>query len=401
MCTQITMVEDSRILIITYNFPPDISAGSFRMYYLVRELAKNSNLKIDIITSKPNRYYNFLSKNDHDYFNKFENVNIYKINNLFSSTSFIREVISYINFFIKVISFSRNKKYNLIFATSSRLMTAFLGACVSKLTTKIFYLDIRDIFLDTLKYSNKLFYYILYPIFNFMEKFSIKNSSHLNIVSKGFEDYFINKYDIKSLSVLPNGIDDTFINYFNKNKFNTINNKNIEILYAGNIGDGQGLHKIIPNILKYSNKNIKFKIIGSGRKLNLLKKIIHKMNIKNCQFIDPIDREYLLKEYEQASILFLHLNNYEAFKKVLPSKIFEYACTGKPIVAGVNGYAKKFILKNIKNAKVFDPCDYIKAIEEIDKIDLKTIKRTEFIRNFSRNEISIKISNQIINLINE
>ena len=52
-----------------------------------------------------------------------------------------------------------------------------------------------------------------------------------------------------------------------------------------------------------------------------------------------------MSEYDKASILFLHLNDYEAFYKVLPSKIFEYATTGKPIIAGVNGFAKDVISK--------------------------------------------------------
>ena len=44
-----------------------------------------------------------------------------------------------------------------------------------------------------------------------------------------------------------------------------------------------------------------------------------------------------------TDVLFLHLNDYSAFRKVIPSKIFEYAATGKPIVAGVSGYAAEFL----------------------------------------------------------
>ena len=49
------------------------------------------------------------------------------------------------------------------------------------------------------------------------------------------------------------------------------------------------------------------------------------------------------------SILFIHLNAYPAFEKVLPSKIFEYAATGKPILAGVSGYSADFIRNNLKD----------------------------------------------------
>ena len=60
------------------------------------------------------------------------------------------------------------------------------------------------------------------------------------------------------------------------------------------------------------------------------------------QIIDPVSRSDLFDEYKNADVLFLHLNDYAAFRKVLPSKIFEYAATGKPILAGVAGYMQNF-----------------------------------------------------------
>ena len=48
----------------------------------------------------------------------------------------------------------------------------------------------------------------------------------------------------------------------------------------------------------------------------------------------------LLNYYNQANILFLHLNSIKAFEKVLPSKIFEYAASNKPILAGVEDLLK-------------------------------------------------------------
>lgn len=53
-------------------------------------------------------------------------------------------------------------------------------------------------------------------------------------------------------------------------------------------------------------------------------------------------REDLLRVYRHADVLFLHLNNLKAFRRVLPSKIFEYAATNKPIWGGLSGYAGRF-----------------------------------------------------------
>ena len=100
-----------------------------------------------------------------------------------------------------------------------------------------------------------------------------------------------------------------------------------------------------------------------------------------------------------SDVLFLHLDGVEAFKKVLPSKLFEYAATNKPIIAGVNGYAKEFIDKNIDNAYVFNPCDVEGFNKVIEKLRMSSFKidRNQFCTKFSRSEIMKKMSIDILN----
>ena len=58
--------------------------------------------------------------------------------------------IKNINEEIEILYHLPEKNYDLIFCTSSRYMTAFLGARVSKKIKSPLYTDIRDIFLDAL-----------------------------------------------------------------------------------------------------------------------------------------------------------------------------------------------------------------------------------------------------------
>ena len=104
--------------------------------------------------------------------------------------------------------------------------------------------------------------------------------------------------------------------------------------------------------------------------------------------------------YKQADILFLHLDSSSPFKKVLPSKIFEYAATGKPILAGVSGYAAEFIKDNLEGAEIFDPVN----VDEMKKSLRKLIagpahfERKHFCMQYSRKLIMEKLSNDILNL---
>ena len=62
-------------------------------------------------------------------------------------------------------------------------------------------------------------------------------------------------------SFYTNGIDDVFLKYdFTKDK----KNKKVIITYAGNIGEGQGLEKIVPDMARKLGNEYEIHIIGDG-----------------------------------------------------------------------------------------------------------------------------------------
>ena len=97
--------------------------------------------------------------------------------------------------------------------------------------------------------------------------------------------------------------------------------------------------------------------------------------------------------------MFLHLNDYNAFKKVLPSKLFEYAALGKPIWAGVSGYAAVFVQKEIINASVFIPGNDIDAERALSVLSLEPQNRDNFIHKYARFNIMNKMAEDILSLI--
>lgn len=398
-----------KILILSFHYPPDLSAGSFRIEALVEQLSDNILEKglIDILTTSPHRYSQFQIDGDGFVTNKntsISRINVYRPNGGVLSQSFT--FLKYVNF---VFRKTRHKDYDVIFATSSKLMTAVLGAYLSKKKKTPLYLDIRDLFADTIKdiYPGWRQWF-LQPIFSNLERWSFNKATHLNIVSGGFKAYVNEKTKTKNISVHTNGIDELFMSNFHKHKrfSKTIdqpyaNQKCKTILYAGNIGEGQGLDLIIPSMSQYLGENYLFKIIGDGRRLSILKKNISEANIKNVEFHPPVEREKLLREYELADILFLHLNNNRAFDKVIPSKLFEFAATGKPILAGVSGFSAKFIKDNIKNCEVFKPCDAELAIKAMKRLNLSYQNRQKFILQFQRKEIMKRMSSELIELVDK
>jgi len=387
-----------KILFLSYYFYPDLSAGSFRSKALVDALIENGgpDIHVTVITTFPNRYDSY--REGVDISASSNQLDIIRVPVPQHEGKIFRQIKGFILYYCAVIKLAKTKKYNLVFATSSRLMTAFLGARVSKMLNVSLYLDIRDIFPDTIKhlFSDRIGY-IVSLIFSNIERWTIKSAKHINLVSQGFEGYFLNISQKLHFSFYTNGIDDEFIGFqSNADKKKPELNEKI-VLYAGNIGFGQGLHLILPKLAQKTAGRFRFRVIGDGGMLSDLKNEISSLGISNIEIVKPITRDKLSAEYANADVLILHLNKLPAFEKVLPSKIFEYAAMGKPILAGVTGYAAKFLQDELVDGiMIFEPCDIEAAALGLDNQKFMPISRENFIEKYKRTKIMSALALDIL-----
>lgn len=391
-----------KLLFVTFYYPPDLSAGSFRAAALVEALLEKlpGNLSIDIVTTLPNRYSSFSSEAVE--FEEKGNLSIYRIRLPSHHGGMLDQSKAFFEFFNRVRKFSTRSRYDVVYATSSRLMTAVLGAWVSRRKNTKFYLDIRDIFVETMEdiLSGKMISLFASPVFSLLERWAISKAEKVNLVSEGFRSYFEARYPEKKFSFFTNGIDEEFMRVgFNVEPRALNGNEPVKVLYAGNIGEGQGLHTIIPELAKRLSGKAEFKIIGDGGRKAVLESRIRHEGVGNVILESPISRDSLIECYKEADILFLHLNDYKAFKRVLPSKLFEYAAMGKPVWAGVAGFAAGFVRANISNAVVFPPGDAIEAERVFARLQLKEEPRTDFLCKFSRKKIMDKMAGDVLSVV--
>jgi glycosyltransferase involved in cell wall biosynthesis len=293
-------------------------------------------------------------------------------------------------------------EYAVVVATSSRLMTALLGAWVSVRKNSRLYLDIRDVFVENLSvlFSPSVAF-LMRAFFGFFERLAIDRADRVNLVSLGFLPYFQQRYPGREFSLFSNGVDDAFA-VDDKTYLSSATaelDSRVQVLYAGNIGDGQGLQFVLPQVAKKLEGRVHFRVVGSGGRLTDLRDAIRKLDVVNVEIMAPIPRSELLEYYRSADVLFLHLNDKPAFEKVLPSKLFEYAAMGKPIWAGVAGYAAEFILSEVENSVVFPPCDIQAAIESFEMLALNHTDRSRFVQRYARKKIMDAMAQDVMDLL--
>ena len=382
-----------RILVLSFYYQPDLCAGSFRCKALVDELAKMGTY-IHVVTTTPNRYESY--KVVAEKTNRANNVIVDRVSVPSHRSGMIDQMKSFYSFYKGAKKLSETNDYDLVFATSSRLFTAFLGAQVSREKRLPLYLDIRDLFVDTISdiLSPKVTW-LAKPVLSLIERYTFKSAKKINLVSKGFLPYFEQRYLGIATSLFSNGIDKEFIRASQIDHKVQAPESVINILYAGNIGEGQGLHKVIPAMAARLGKRIYFKVIGSGGLVHELRDEVSRRGLDNVELASPMDREALIKEYIQTDVLFLHLNDYEAFRKVLPSKLFEYGAMNKPILAGISGYSEEFVKSEISNCAVFSPGNPEDGVKKIESLRFSIKPRTGFIKKFDRQKIMGEMAKDI------
>jgi len=389
-----------RILLLTFFYPPDLSAGSFRARALVGALRAyaGETVHIDVLTTQPNRYHGHASETQ--VFESVDGVRIRRIRLPAHRSGFRDQAVAFVAFAWQATRYARGGRYDLVVATSSRLMTAVLGAWIAYRQGARLYLDIRDIFVENLgELFSRPVSSMLMVGFGALERWAVRRADKVNLVTAGFLGYFQARYPKQQFSQFTNGVDDDFVGFPLHDCRDLGKWRPLQILYAGNVGDGQGLHRIVPELARRLGDEVQFRIVGAGSRLEVLRQAIAASGVDNVELIEPTARGQLLGLYHKADVLFLHLNDFKAFRRVLPSKVFEYAASGKPVWAGVAGYAAEFVQAEITNAAVFAPCDSAGAIEALRRLRLGQTARPEFVARFARSRIMHEMAADVLQLV--
>lgn len=397
-----------KILVLTYHFTPDLGAGAFRNEAFVSALSNELEVGDDVhvLTTLPNRYDTYSI--DAPNFEYRDNVTIERIFVRKHLNTIGSQIFAFLQYAIGVLRITSKSDYDIVFASSSKLMTAFLGAFIARRKRAALFLDIRDIFLEVVDdvfagWKGALAKATFVPI----EKYAMSKADHINLVSEGFKGYFFDKYPDRVYSFFTNGVDPEVFDEISLRKTDRKkdtarykNNRAVRhIVYAGNIGSGQALASVVPNIASSLNPNVHFTILGDGLERESLIRSLEELGVADLVSVKPaVRREEVAELYSQADVLFLHLGKEKAFERVLPSKIFEYAATGKPILAGVSGFSANFLESEVENVAIFPPSDAVAAVDALKRLSMSNCDRSGFVKKYSRSNIARRMAIEVRSL---
>ncbi|MFE4072831.1 glycosyltransferase family 4 protein [Peribacillus sp. YIM B13477] len=182
------------------------------------------------------------------------------------------------------------------------------------------------------------------------------------------------------------------------------NDDAFNLIFAGNIGNAQGLD-ILPKVAvlikaKQLNRKIRFNIVGDGRYKETLVKIVESNNVGEMFNFIPKQPANRIPEFMAAcNSAFLCLTNNPLFEMTIPAKLQSYMACGIPIIASADGETSQIIKES--NAGLSSPAGDIQKLSEIIiEISSKSSKelneiglnaKSYYDKNFNKEELLNKM----------
>tara|TARA_B100001029_G_scaffold45679_1_gene36092 strand:+ start:957 stop:2174 length:1218 start_codon:yes stop_codon:yes gene_type:complete len=339
-----------KILFLTDNFPPEMNAPANRTFEHCREWMKYPNVEITIITGVPNFPRGVVYKGYKNKFYQKEIVSGIEIIRVWTyiaeNKNTFRRTIDYVSFCISSFIAGLFQKFDVIIGTSPQFFTVISAFLLAKCKRKPWIFELRDLWPESIKSVGLIKNNLLYKYLEKLELLLYSNADLIVTVTDSFKNKLIKKNINKSKIVVhKNGVLNERFIYSGKNQYliNKYKLKNKFIVgYIGTQGLAHGLDFILNSINNFDEK-FHFIFIGGGAKNESLKNISKLNKMNNITFIDFKPKDEIIKFISIIDVALVNLKKSDTFKMVIPSKIFENASMGKPILLGVEGEAKEII----------------------------------------------------------
>lgn len=368
---------------LTSHFVPENTACTNRVLSLVKELEKNMKVNVICLTEKG-------LPTDTPIVKYSENTTIYYVNQYdFDGKNFFNRAFKEIHYIRQLVSLSNRIPHNILIATAPYM---FMIPIVGYFAKGAKIIDIRDLVWEYLDENSPVKKIIKQTLRSIMlsgmrrfNKITVTNHYEFQVLTQheGFDN----------VAVVANGISQSSY----EKLCSIVPNRDIPftITYVGNIGIAQDLKTLLEAARRL--KNVKFNIIGDGIELPHLQEYAREHAIENVTFTGKLPWNELETYYQNSSVLYAHLD--KKFVSAMPSKLYEYASVGLPIIYGGIGQAVSFI-ERLENAVAIEPNNADALVDAINQT--MTFNQTlsennrEFIRLNCLREGSVKIVDDIV-----
>ena len=393
-----------KILFLSDNYPPEVNAPANRTYEHCKEWVK-LGAQVTVITCFPNFPAGKVYAGYRNKLFQRENIDGIKVIRVWTyiaaNKGIVRRSLDYFSFCVVSFFAGLFQRCDVIVATSPQFFTAVSAAMLSVFRGKKFVFEVRDLWPESIIGVDVMKRNFLIDLLTRIEKLLYRRAWKIIVVSESFAESIVEMgIESRKIFYVSNGIDSTgfFPREKNKQLLEKLNLENKFIVgYMGTHGMAHKLDFILDCLSSVSDESLHFLFIGEGAKKEELVKQAEELKLKNLTFINNVSREEVPAYLSLFDIGLINLRKTEAFEKVIPSKLFELAAMGIPILVGVKGESQKLLAKY--NAGIcFEPENKTEFISKLTMLHKEFKLREEIktgaallARDFSREMLAQKM----------
>lgn len=326
------------ILIITNYFPPETGAASNRIFHLAEGLQKH-NYSVSVIAPLPNYPKGEIFEDYKGRFRCTSTENSITIHRLWiyasNSKNKLLRLMAMLSYSLSLVwFFVWHKIPDTVIIQSPPLLVAFTSMLFLRSKKRKLILNVSDLWpiagLELGAFKKNLSYTVLEKI----ERFNYKHADLVLGQSNEILSHVTSLFPKKDTFLYRNFPD------FETPEINTTPNSKgkLKIVYAGLLGMAQGIYKL-SQALDYTN--VQFHIYGAGAEQNAIENLIKKYPDLDVIYHGELSRNALHNALIQYDITIIPLLN--RIYGSVPSKIFEYARLGLPMLYFGGGEGEKII----------------------------------------------------------
>ncbi len=398
-----------KILFLTDNFPPEVNAPATRTYEHVKEWVEQG-ADVTVITCAPNFPH---GKVYSGYRNKFfqkeqiEGINVIRVwSYIVANEGFLKRILDYISFAFMAFGAGLFVKTDIIVATSPQFFTAVAGRWLSFFKRRPWVMEVRDLWPESIKAvgamsgDSKVFAFL-----EWVELRLYKKAKRIVVVTDTFKKKIVERgIRQDKINVVKNGVLLDKFRPMEKDpvllKKYALDEKFI-VGYIGTHGLAHGLDFILKSAGKL-DENILIILLGDGAEKAKLVALKEKLGVKNVLMLPFVSKGEIKNYISLLDVALVNLKKSDTFKTVIPSKLFENAAMGKPILLGVEGESKK-IIEAYHAGLCFEPeneADFLKKLNVLvrdrEVFDSCVAGCFQMAKDFNRKELATDMLNLLV-----
>lgn len=343
-----------RILFLSHYFAPEGNAPASRVHELTRRWAAEGH-EVTVITCVPNVPAGVVYEGYANRWRQREEVDGVEVvrvwTYLAANQGTTRRILNYLSYMVTAMSCALGEKRpDVVIATSPQFFCGWAGVLVAKLRRLPFVLEIRDLWPESIVAVGALPNLRLIRLLEWLELRMYAAADHVVAVGSGYAAKLEAKgVPATRISVIPNGVDPEFYRPGLPDEALRAEyglDGHFVCGYLGTIGMGSGLEVVLraARLLREAGvEGVRFLLVGDGAVRAELEDAVREEGLDAVIFTGRQPKSRMPEFLAAVDACLVHLTRTELFKTVLPSKLFEAAAVGKPVILGVEGLAAQLV----------------------------------------------------------